>query len=147
MHLHIYIYIYIYIYIHWHFVAAFVFPPLGPTPPESCRAFLYQSLVRRTPLHEQTHGVVLKITSGIREYSLDCVQKLRRGELDAVLDVLRELFDQSRPLPHTTAVWSAAATAAGHYVGLVYVARGGHSGRGELAVDVERHAHGIFSLP
>ena len=108
---------------------------------------MYQCLVRRTPLHERTHGVVLKITGGIQEYSLDCIQKLRRGELDAALDVLRELFDQSRPHPNTTAAWSAAATAAGHYVGLVYVARGGHSGRGELAVDVERHTHGIFSLP
>ena len=94
MHLHI--------YIHWHFEAAFVFPPLGITPTEPCRAFkefLYQSLVRQTPLHEQTHSVVLKITSGVREYSLDCIQKLRRGKLDAALDVIRELFDQSRPLP------------------------------------------------
>jgi hypothetical protein len=93
---------------------------------------MYQSLVQQTPLHERTHGVVLKITSGVREYSLDCIQKLRRGKLDAALDVIRELFDQSRPLPHTTAAWSAAATAAGHYVGHVYVARGGHSGRGEI---------------
>ena len=63
--------------------------------------------------------VVLKITSGVQEYSLDCIQKLRRGKLDAALDVIRELFDQSRPLPNTTAVWSAAATAAGHYIGHV----------------------------
>ena len=91
--------------------------------------------------------MLLKITSGIHEYSLDCVQKLRRNELDKALYVLRELFDQSRPLPNTTAAWSAAAAAAGHHVGLVYVARGGHSGRGELSVDVEWHTNGIFSLP
>ena len=91
--------------------------------------------------------MLLKITSGIREYSLDRVQKMRGNELDDALQVLRELFDQHRPLPNTTAGWSAAAAAAGHHVGLLYVARGGHHGRGELSIDVERHSNGFFLCP
>jgi hypothetical protein len=87
----------------WHIHAALQLPnsPVqpGPTPPESCRAFkefLFQALARRTPLYDEVHGVLLKITSGIREYSLDCVQKMRGNELHKALQVLRELFDQSK---------------------------------------------------
>ena len=78
---------------------------------------------------------------------MDCVHKLTANELDAALKVLMELFDQRSPLPNTVAEWSTNAAAAGHHVGLVYVARGGHSGRGELSMSVQRHIHGIFSFP
>ena len=130
--------------IHWHFEAAFVFSSLGRSPTESCAAFkgyIFQSLVRQTSLNEKTHGVVLQITGGVREYSMDCIQKLGRDELDSALDVLRMMFDQNQPPPNTTAAWSTAAAAAGHHIGHLYVARG------ELAVDCERHQNGIFSLP
>ena len=42
---------------------------------------------------------------------MDCIQKLRRDELDSALDVLRMMFDQSQPPPNSTAAWSAAAVA------------------------------------
>ena len=83
----------------------------------------------------------------MREDSLDCVQKLRRDELDSALEVLHMMFDQSEPLPTSTAAWSAAAAAAGHHIGHLYGALGGHRGRGELAINFKMHQHGIFSLP
>ena len=98
---------------------------------------IFQNVVGMTPLNAQMQGVLLKITGGIREYSVDCVQKLQRDELDSALDVLRMTFDQNRPPPNTTAAWSTAAAAAGYHFGHLYVARGGHSGRGELFVDYE----------
>ena len=140
----------VYIDIHWHFVAAFVFPPLGATPSESCRDFknyLFQALTRQTPLSDSINGVLLKFTSGVPEYSIDCVHKLVGNEIDKALQVLTELFDQTNPLPNTIAEWSANAAAQGHHVGFVYVARGGHHGRGELSISVQRHMHGIFSFP
>ena len=38
----------------------------------------------------------------MRDYSLDCVPKLRRDELDSALEVLHMMFDQSEPLPTST---------------------------------------------
>ena len=62
----------------------------------------------------------------------DGVQRLRRDELGAAVEILADLFCQVPPAPGTISEWSAATATAGHQAGFLYVVEGGHSGRGEM---------------
>ena len=81
----------------------------------------------------------------MREDSLDCVQKLRRDELDSALEVPHMMFDQSEPLPTSTAAWSAAAAAAGHHIGMGHLE--GTAGKGNWPSISRCTNMGFFSLP
>ena len=120
----------------------FLFP--GTTEDESQNNFKRYTLCQRTPLHEEENGVHLKIVSGVKVYSHDCVHRLVKEELRKAIILLEELFGQLSPAPGTTASWSVAAAARGLRAGTLYVVEGGHAGRGELLMRCLHHLDGLF---
>ena len=124
----------------------FLFP--GTTEDDSgnnFKRYLYNTLCQQTPLHEQENGVHLKIVSGAKVYSHDCVHRLVKEELRKAVILLEEMFGQLSPAPGTTAAWSVAAAARGLRAGTLYVVEGGHAGRGgELLMRCLHHPDGLF---
>ena len=95
----------------------------GATADDSMRSFkkyMYDELCAKTPLNKSVNGVLLKIVSGAKQYSHDCVQRLLRDELMAALEALEEAFGQVTPAAGTTAAWSTAAAATGLRAGKIY---------------------------
>ena len=108
------------------------------------KAYIFNILCAQTPLNPTENGVYLRTSNNVRHYATDGVQRLRRDELYTALAVLADLFCQRPPAPGSTSEWSAVAVTAGHVVGTIYVMEGGHSGRGELGMRIERHSTGVF---
>ena len=108
------------------------------------KQFVMDQLCVATPLNERRNGVRLGIAAGRPRYAQCCVHRLLRDEMLRALEVLEDLFAQANPPVGSCAAWSLQAEAGGFVVGEVFVVEGGHQGRGELAMRIEKFGRGIF---